>query len=107
MNELTRDLQDAQHQLSLEKQGSKESETRLKQSIEERVSSKLIWAYSNLKNYGRKISFCQVNFQMHLLNLLTIHVSLQNHSVSKCHTEMDILRAERDKLDSLVMQHER
>uniref|UniRef100_K1QJZ5 Uncharacterized protein C9orf93 n=1 Tax=Magallana gigas TaxID=29159 RepID=K1QJZ5_MAGGI len=66
VNELTRDLQDAQHQLSVEKQGSKESETRLKQSIEER-----------------------------------------NHSVSKCHTEMDILRAERDKLDSLVMQHER
>lgn len=65
VNELTRDLQDAQHQLSVEKQGSKESETRLKQSIEER-----------------------------------------NHSVSKCHTEMDILRAERDKLDSLVMQHE-
>lgn len=26
--------------------------------------------------------------------------------MSKCHTEMDILRAERDKLDSLVMQHE-
>lgn len=42
VNELSRDLQDAQHQLSVEKQGSKESETRLKQSIEERVSSRII-----------------------------------------------------------------
>lgn len=51
VNELTRDLQDAQHQLSVEKQGSKESETRLKQSIEERVSSRLIYANFNFKNY--------------------------------------------------------
>ncbi|XP_062577737.1 coiled-coil domain-containing protein 171-like isoform X2 [Saccostrea cucullata] len=65
ISELTRDLQDTQHQLEIEKQGSKETEAQLKMSIEER-----------------------------------------NHSVSKCHTELDILRAERDKLDSLVLQHE-
>ncbi|XP_022332700.2 coiled-coil domain-containing protein 171-like isoform X2 [Crassostrea virginica] len=65
ITELTRELQDTQHHLEVEKQGSRETETQLKRSIEER-----------------------------------------NHSVSKCHTELDILRAERDKLDSLVMQHE-